>query len=150
MGIVIDRRRGRKCHSPLTLRLEALLHDVVYDLLGVVYGVLPPGLAVVRAKDNNLTFLAAQRGEVRHLHDHRPNELGGARTQLQHATGQGLALHQLRRMHGALRLHIAAGDPRRLAGGARGDDHAHPTVPAATHGPATGIDQEGYQEALPA
>jgi len=53
-------------------------------------------------------------------------------------------------MHGALRLHIATGDPGRLTGGPRGDDHADATVATASHGSSTGIDQEGNQEALPA
>lgn len=122
----------------------------MYYLLRIINSMLAPGFAIIRTQYNNLTLFAAKRSEMRHFHNHGPNKFRRAGSQLQHAASQGLALHQLRRMHGALWLHIATGHPRRLAGGARWNDHTYAAVATTTHGTAACVYQEGDQEALPA
>lgn len=117
------------------------------DLVRHVDVVLAPSLPIVGAQDNDFALLAAQRGEVGHLHDDRAQEFRPDRAELEHAARQRLALHQRRRMHGALRLHVAARDARGLCGRPGRHDDAHATVAAAPHGTAARIDQEGNQEA---
>ena len=65
----------RGCKLPLwTLRVWSYLEDVLHGVLGGLKRVLLPRLAVVRAEDDDLALLVAQRREVGHLNDDRPGE----------------------------------------------------------------------------
>lgn len=65
--------------------VEGLVQDVVDDLVGGLHRVLPPGLAVVRPQDDDLSLGAAQGGEVRHLDDDGAAEDGDAFQRLSEA-----------------------------------------------------------------
>lgn len=67
-------RRHTKAPPP-TFPVEALVEDLLHGVLGGLERVLAPRLAVIRAKDDNLAFLAAERGEVRHLQDHGAEDI---------------------------------------------------------------------------
>ena len=67
---------------------------------------LPPGLPVVRAQDDDLPLPAPEGGEVRDLDDDGPEELGPGRAQLQHPARHGLPLHQGRRVHQLVLLEV--------------------------------------------
>jgi hypothetical protein len=50
--------------------VKGLLEDVLHGILGGLERVLFPGLAIVRAEDDNLALLVAEGGKVRDLDDH--------------------------------------------------------------------------------
>lgn len=131
-----------------TFWVEAIVQNVSDDLIRVVDRVFTPCLAVIRAQDDNFAFLSAERSEMRDFHDDWSQELGSDWSELQDAAGQSLALHQRWRVHGALRLNIAAGYARRLGGRASRDDDPHAAVTAPTHSTAARVHQERHQEAV--
>lgn len=109
---------------------------------------LAPRFTIVRAQHNDFTLFGAQRRKMRHLYDHRSDELHADRTQFEHSTGQCLTLHQLRRMQIALRLHVAARDARRLRRRTCRHDDADAAVATAAQRTAAGVHEERDEEAI--
>ena len=143
--------------------IKAVLENLLDGLLCGLEGVLPPGLPVVTAEDDDLSLAASQGGEVRHLDDDGAEELGSGRAQLQDSAGDGLTLHQWRGVDQFVLLevpgndqdvrqfpagvrHSPAGDPHRHGSLPGRDDDPHPGVSAASHGPAPGVHHEADQE----
>ena len=71
-----------------------------------------------------------------------PKKLCSDWTHLENATGQCFSLHQRRRMEQLLPFHQPTGDPRWHQRTVRGNDYAHPRMPAAPHRTASGIHQK--------
>ena len=88
--------------------IKAVLENLLDGLLCGLEGVLPPGLPVVTAEDDDLSLAASQGGEVRDLDDDGAEELGAGGAELEHAGGDGLALHQGRRVDQLVLLQIPA------------------------------------------
>ena len=65
--------------QPITFTFEAAIQSFLYSLITGFHGVLAPGLSVVAAEDDDLTFLLAERGKVGNLDNHRSGrkEVGG-------------------------------------------------------------------------
>jgi hypothetical protein len=55
-----------------TFTVKAFLQDVLDGFFTRLQGVFSPGLAVVRPENDDFSFLASERAEMRHLNDHRP------------------------------------------------------------------------------
>ena len=91
--------------------IKAVLENLLDGLLCGLEGVLPPGLPVVTAEDDDLSLAASQGGEVRDLDDDGAEELGSGRAQLQHSAGDRLSLHQWRRVDQFVLLEVPANHP---------------------------------------
>ena len=107
---------------------------------------LPPRLPVVGPEDDDLALLAPEAGKVGHLDDDRPEELGPGRAELQDAGGDGLALHEGRRVDQLVLLEVSARHAHRHGRLARRYDDPDARVAAAAHGAAPRVDHEADEE----
>lgn len=133
---------------PLAIELtEVAAQSVMHSLLAGLHRMLLPRLAVVRAHDDNLTFAAAHRCEMRHLQQHGAVETAVRRAHLEHTARQALAVVECRRMQYFLGPQHPAGDARWHRSGGRRHDDPQTGVPAPAHRTAACIHEEGHEEA---
>ena len=97
----------------LTSFIKTVLKHLLDGLFCGLQRVFFPVFSVVRAEDDDLSLLASQGSEVRHLDNDWTKELGSSGSQLQDATGNSFTLHQRRRVDQLVLLQISDKKPYR-------------------------------------